>query len=250
MKIALFALTGFGNSVLRALVRAGQTPVLVGTRTEVGAHPYFQERDITEEARSLGIPVRTDLPDAEWFNNQGINVLLTTTFHLVIPKSVLHSVPIALNLHPSLLPAYRGASPCYWVIKNGERETGLTLHELTSTLDGGRILNRLSVAIEPTDTQGTLRKKLANLSGDFVVKTLAALEKSEIAFFPQDEKQATSFPRFSLEKNQEIDADADPKEIGRHIRALSPWPGAKFRGRPVASYDEVKRLRQERSSQV
>src|SRR4051812_15129291 len=124
MKIALFALTGLGNSILRSLATNKIEVAIVVTRKEKGAFPYYEEISITAEAQSLGIPVAFDLPSGAWLKENHVNCILTATFHQLIPETLIQSVEYALNLHPPLLPAYRGASPFFWVIKNGEKKTG------------------------------------------------------------------------------------------------------------------------------
>ena len=87
-----------------------------------------------------------------------------------------------MSFHPSLLPEYRGACPFYWVILNGEKETGVTVHKVEEKIDSGDILLKKFINVSSSETQGSLRKKLAKLTGEAVIETIKILQKKQFFF--------------------------------------------------------------------
>ena len=240
MRIALFALTGFGNPILRALKYLGAEVKLVATRQETGPNPYYPERDFTEEATEMGFSVMTSLPTPSQLNQLRLDVLLTATYHRILTAEHIDAAPLALNLHPSLLPKYRGASPIFWAIRNGEKQTGLSLHELTTQVDQGRLWAQMSVDILPSETQGSLRKKLADASGTFLRKNLPAILENLVEPVEQDEKKATHYPRFDRDIHSQLDLQQTWEEVERHFRALYPWPGTYVNGHLITTLEELR----------
>src|SRR3989338_11236486 len=99
----------------------------------------------------------------------------------------------ALNLHGSLLPKYRGRAPVNWVLLNGEKETGLTLHHMVKQADAGDIVAQKKVAISREDTALTLFKKLVPFTGEIIKENLALLEKGRAPRMPQNHAEATVY---------------------------------------------------------
>jgi len=132
---------------------------------------------------------------------------------------------LALNLHASLLPKYRGAAPINWAIIHGERETGLSVISLAQRMDGGLIYGQCRTAIDPMQTAGELHDRLAALGPDLVADVLRQFEAGDLAGRPQDESQVTRAPKLSAADRQ-IDFDADPQAVRARVHGLTPWPGA------------------------
>ena len=133
-----------------------------------------------------------------------------------------------INLHGSLLPRYRGAAPIARAILNGETVTGLTLFRLVSRMDAGPIVWQGASPIEPTETAGDLRHRLALLGGPAVVATLDAIESGQAQFVPQDDSLATSAHKLS-KLDSAIDWNQPAGVIAARIRGLFPWPGVHVR---------------------
>ncbi|MCX2726094.1 methionyl-tRNA formyltransferase [Thermomicrobium sp. 4228-Ro] len=144
----------------------------------------------------------------------------------LIPKSLL-DVPAHgfLNVHPSLLPKYRGASPIQAAILNGDSETGVTVIQLTPELDAGPIVRQVRVAIYPDDTAATLAERLAAVAAELLPETIRQWVAGTIVPTPQDERLA-SYTRPLTKEDGRIDWTRTAREIERHIRAMQPWPGA------------------------
>lgn len=232
LRIGLFALTGFGTPVLRALHGGGMSPCMVVTRQEPDAYPYYPERPITEEARELGISVFLDAEGEEAAKRDPPDVLLVASYHRVIPSDAFRQARWAFNIHPSLLPRYRGASPCFWALREGESETGVTVHVLTDETDRGDIVWQRAVEVSADETQGTLRRKLADVFAVAVVELMEVLDRGNIDSRPQDESLSTWQPRLRPE-DRVLDLGLDPRGVERQFRALSPFPGALYDGRAV-----------------
>jgi methionyl-tRNA formyltransferase len=144
----------------------------------------------------------------------------------LIPRWLLDLPPHGfLNVHPSLLPRYRGASPIPHAILNGDPETGVTVIRLTEELDAGPILAQERVPIGPQDTAGTLEARLARVAADLLLRTLQVLEQGEIHPRPQDASAATYCGKLTKEDGH-IRWEEPAEQIERRIRAMDPWPGA------------------------
>lgn len=233
LRLALFALTGFGNTTLLELSRAGFTPEFVVTRAEPGPYPYYREEPLPSLADRLGVPCITDIEGEARLEQEQIDVLIVATYHRIIPRSMLQRIAWPINLHPSLLPRYRGPNPFFWVIRNGEMRTGVTAHLISPVIDAGPILWSEGVEIVAGETQGSLRRRLAAVAGRGAAQTLAALAKGETTLGIQDERAATSFPRVR-DADRSLRPELTVAEAERIVRACSPFPGALAEGRLVS----------------
>lgn len=130
-----------------------------------------------------------------------------------------------LNVHPSLLPRHRGASPISAAILAGDRETGVTIILMDPGMDSGPIVAQRSSPIEDWDTAGTLTDKLAPLAADLLAETLPRWLRDEIEPRPQDHSLATKAPLLKKEHGA-IDWSLPAARIWRQVRAYNPWPGA------------------------
>ncbi len=137
-----------------------------------------------------------------------------------------------VNLHASLLPAYRGAAPVNWAIVNGETRTGLTTMQIDAGLDTGPILLQRPLEIGADETAPELARRLAGAGAPLVVETLRKLERGEVVPVAQDHAQATLAPQLEKEDGR-INWSHAAAHIYNRIRGLDPWPGAftTFRGR-------------------
>lgn len=236
MRIALLALTGIGNSVLTEMCAAGFPPTVLVTRKETGPYPYGDLPNLADEANRLGIPVMFDGEGERTILHLRPDLVLTATYHRILTGNIIASAPHAMNIHPSLLPSYRGPSPIFWTIRNGEATTGVTVHKLSADVDAGDILLQLSLEVTPLETQGTLRHRLAILAATAAVETISRISKGGLLeAIPQNTNGASYYPRFAAEQHGAIDIMASAEEIERHVRALLPWPGARFDGRRILS---------------
>lgn len=156
----------------------------------------------------------------------GPEIGVVVAYGKFIPRWLLDLPPYGvINVHPSLLPRYRGAAPIARAILNGETKTGVTVIRLTEALDAGPILAQEAVPIEPTDTAGTLEARLSELAAHLLLRTLEGITSGTIEPRPQDEEQATYFGKLTKEDGRIRWTDPADR-IERHVRAMAPWPGA------------------------
>lgn len=130
-----------------------------------------------------------------------------------------------VNLHGSLLPAYRGAAPINWAIIKGERRTGVTVIELNERFDAGAILGTSELEIKPLDTAGELHDRLAELGPGLLQEVLEKLACGEAQPIPQDETKASKAPKLKKEHGA-IHWNQPAEQIQRQILGMWPWPGA------------------------
>jgi len=154
------------------------------------------------------------------------DVIVVVAYGQIIPKTIL-DIPRygAINVHPSLLPKYRGASPIQAAIKNGDDVTGITIMLLDEQLDHGPILADRAVAIAPTDTGGTLSARLAEAGAVLLMETLPRFLGGEITPREQDHTAATVAKQLTRDDGR-IDWSRPVQEVLRAIRAYNSWPGS------------------------
>ena len=155
----------------------------------------------------------------------GCDLFVVVAFS-ILPDELL-AVPAmgAVNLHPSLLPAYRGAAPIPWTLFNGERETGVTTILLNSRVDAGDILLQKRVAVEDEETAGELEQRLAELGAGLVAATVEGVERGELQPRPQPAAGASRAPKLSREDGRLIWSQP-AAWVRNRIRGANPVPGA------------------------
>ncbi len=173
------------------------------------------------------------------------DVVVVAAYGKLLPQTVLDVPPKGtLNIHPSLLPRYRGASPVAAAILAGDRLTGVTIILLDAGMDSGPILAQREEPVAPGDTTESLTRRLAAAGAGLLMETLPRWLAGALRPVPQDHAKATLCPRIAKEDG-EIDWGRSAEEIERRIRAFYPWPGSStcwrgmglklVRGRPLAT---------------
>jgi len=148
------------------------------------------------------------------------------SFGAVIPKKVLDLFPKGvLNLHPSLLPKYRGSSPVQTAILNGEKRTGLTIIKMDEKIDHGPIVTQFEEEILPVDTAESLYYRLFSAGAKILKTILSAYLEGRIQLRSQDHSQATYTKKLTREDGK-IDWQKPTEYLDRFIRAMFPWPAA------------------------
>ncbi len=155
------------------------------------------------------------------------DVMVVAAFGQLLPQKVLDIPPCGvINLHPSLLPKYRGAAPIQWTLINGEDETGVTLMLLDIGEDTGDIICMERIPIELQDTAETLHQKLADIGARLLIDVLANLKPGEPpSATPQKHSEATHAPRLTKEMGC-INWNKSAITIHNQIRGMAGWPGA------------------------
>jgi methionyl-tRNA formyltransferase len=152
--------------------------------------------------------------------------IVVVAYGQIIPRSILAIPPKGIiNVHGSLLPAYRGAAPIQWAIVRGETETGVTTMLMDEGMDTGPILLQRKTPIRPEDTGQSLEVRLAILGAELLMETVAAWEAGALKPIPQDSDRATLAPRIK-KQDALIDWTLTAREIERRVRGFIPWPVA------------------------
>jgi methionyl-tRNA formyltransferase len=233
LRLALFALTGLGNAVLEELIKAGYPPDLVVTRAERMRYPYDESVPfIGDAAAQAGIPCVMDVEGERIVAERGTELLLVATYHRRVGGTITSRCNTAINLHPSLLPRNRGPNPFFWSIWNGDTETGVTAHLLTEELDAGAIVLQQAIGISADETQSTLRRRLSALAADMAIAVACNHARRSLTSRPQNQKQATSYPRLDDAKRR-LDPTQAVSVLRRHVNALREWPLALLGDRRV-----------------
>lgn len=204
---------------------------LVVTRRDapVGRKQILTPPPMKIAAEALGIPVfqpakvNDELPKyLEEHSLERPDFLVTVAYGHILSQRVLDIPAIApVNLHGSVLPRWRGASPIEHAILNGDRDAGVSVQIMVKELDAGPVLAAKSIPLTETATALSLRTQLAELGAQLLVDTLAAPLKP----VPQDDSQATFCGKLSREDGQLDPSVKSAEEIDRAVRALTPWPG-------------------------
>lgn len=186
---------------------------------------------VAQVARELGVPVLQpvklrDPAVVEALRALRPDVIVTVAYGKIIPPQILTLPPLGcINVHPSLLPKYRGASPIQAALANGERETGVTIMYQSEALDAGDIILQRRVPIAPDDTAQTLEARLAEEGAHALVEALVLIADGKVPRLPQDESQTTYAGKLTKESGR-IDWTQSATALVNFIRAMDPWPSA------------------------
>ncbi len=165
-------------------------------------------------------------PELEQIMSFDVDYIITVAYGQLLPQKVLDHAKVApINVHASLLPAYRGSAPLHRVLIQGEKETGITTMRMVRAMDAGDILLQDKISIDANLTVGELHDKLSALGADTLLRTLLAYEMGSIHPIPQDTSKV-SYADAILDADQEIDWHQSAVEIHNRIRGLNPWPVA------------------------
>lgn len=233
MKIIFMGTPDFAVNSLEAINDAGHEITLVVTQPDKpkGRSGALQMSDVKQCALKLGIPVfqPEKIKDPAAFDKlkeYECELIVVAAFGQIIPEEILKFPKYGcINVHASLLPRLRGASPIQTAILEGDAETGVTIQQMGVGLDTGDILSQSRIPIDKDDTGGSLFDKLADLGAELVVKTIEDIGEGRIRPCPQDEDKASYAKKIDKSMGR-IDWNMDACEIERLIRALDPWPSA------------------------
>jgi methionyl-tRNA formyltransferase len=228
---AVFAYHTFGARALEALLARDERVVAVVTHPDdPGEGDWFES--VAELARIHRLPLliapSPRLPViVETLRAQGPDVVLSVWYRRLLGPDLLALPRIAaLNLHGSLLPAYRGRAPVNWVLVNGELQTGVTLHHMTAEADAGDIVAQQAIDIEPDDTALTLYTRMVKVGVGLLLDAYPAVLASTAPRIPQDHARATVFPRRRPEDGR-VEWTWSAARIADMIRAVThPYSGA------------------------
>lgn len=241
VRLVFFGTPEFALPSLEKLIKSEFKPVAVVTSPDkpVGRQQTITPPPVKVLAQKHKIPVLQpeklkDPGFVEKMKNLKPDLIVVAAYGKILPKEIL-DIPRwgCLNLHPSLLPKYRGPSPIQFAILNAEKETGITIFKMNEKMDEGPILAQKSMTIKPEGTNLTLRQKLSNLGVNLLISSLEKWitfnlmpEKVKKIFQlqPQNHQLAT-YTKILTKQDGKIFWNKPAQEIDRQIRAFLPWPG-------------------------
>lgn len=222
----------FGAIILEGLINNNYKPILVMTEPDkpVGRDQAITPPPVKVAALRYQVPVEQPENIENWklkIRDFNPDLIIVAAYRQILPKAILEIPQYGcLNIHPSLLPKYRGPSPIQHTILNGDKETGVTIIKMTEKIDAGPIISVSKLTSQISEiTAGELLKELANLGAKTLVETIPKIIEGKIEPILQDNLKAT-YTRIIKREDGKIDWQKPAEEIARQIRAFSPWPGA------------------------
>jgi methionyl-tRNA formyltransferase len=181
------------------------------------------------ESRGLNVmtPAKVGAPESlHALERLTPDLFVVVAYGQYIPSTVIQlACHEAINVHPSLLPKYRGAAPIQWAILNGDQQTGVSIIYLAKKMDAGDILRQECCPIEPDDTSALLHDRLAELGADLLLETIDDIRNDRVSRTVQNEADAVEISKLAKEDGK-IDWSMPAETIRNRIRAFDPWPGS------------------------
>ncbi|OGW86280.1 MAG: methionyl-tRNA formyltransferase [Omnitrophica bacterium RIFCSPHIGHO2_02_FULL_46_11] len=240
MKIVFFGSSDFSIPVLKALVASNHSVVHVVTTPDKkkGRGQKLASTVVKEFALSHKLPVSapeklSDPSVSATMQKLDADMLVVASYGKLIPSSVF-TIPkvAALNVHPSLLPKYRGASPIQQALLNGDQQTGVSIAEIIKELDAGDVFSQVTTHIDKDENALELSHRLGEMAGLLFLKVIQQFENGSVVRTPQDAAQSTYAAKLEKESGK-IDWGKSAEQIHNQVRACFPWPSAFtfFRGK-------------------
>jgi methionyl-tRNA formyltransferase len=233
LRIMMLGTGDFAVPTFEHLIGTGHNLIALVTQPDrpQGRKQELIPSAIKKSAEARGIPVLqpedVNAPASlDRIRNLKPDVLVTAAYGQILSAALL-SIPSlgGINLHGSILPAYRGAAPIARAIENGETETGVTVIRMTPQIDAGGILSIARAPIGPDDTAEEVEERLAELGAPLVAEAIAALATGNVTILPQDRSKVTKAPKLRKEDGR-IDWSRPAHSIHNLVRAMQPWPVA------------------------
>lgn len=223
-KIIFIGTPEFGAITLEGLIKGGYKPVLVVTSPDkpVGRKQILTPSPVKLLAEKYDIEICQ--PNSGQIKNCRPDLIIVAAYGKILPKEILEIPKYGcLNVHPSLLPKYRGPTPVQFSILNGDEETGVTIILMDEQIDHGPILAQKTTVIGAKETAKQLQNRLAQIGVELLIDAIPDWIRDQIKPNPQDEKKV-SYTKILTRENGKIDWKKPAKDIERQIRAFDPWP--------------------------
>ncbi|MCL5292795.1 MAG: methionyl-tRNA formyltransferase [Actinobacteria bacterium] len=233
MRLVFMGTPGFSVPTLKALVSGGHNVLLAVSQPDRpgGRGLALRPTPVKAAAVALGVPVAQPetLKDPDFGRNLEeieLDAIIVAAYGKILPKWLL-GLPKegCLNVHASILPAYRGAAPIQRALMDGVEETGVTIMRMDEGMDTGDILLVREISVGPGETAGELSARLSEIGAEAMVEALDRLAKGMLDRTHQDHTRATYAPKVGKEEAG-IDWSASCRRIKNLVRALNPVPGA------------------------
>lgn len=231
---AFFGTGPLAESVLASLVRSGYVPKLLVTKpdSEQGRHMQLTAPHIKTWSEMKGInvlqPMKLDSEFSYKLQATSYDLFIVASYGKIIPNEILALAKLGtLNVHPSLLPLYRGPSPIESVLLDGHMTTGVSIMKLDAEMDHGPVLVQNAFMIPADATSGKLEVSCGQAGGELLVSVLESYMDGTLVPKEQDHSKATFCKKITKDMG-EIKLTTDANEVRRKFRALTPWPSVYF----------------------
>lgn len=241
MRLVFMGTPDFAVPALQALVRGGHDVAGVFTQPDrpAGRGKNLKPSSVKAAAKELGLPVFQPAAiktaaGIEQLRALAPECIIVVAYGQILSAEILNLPPKGcINLHASLLPAYRGAAPIHWSVIKGETHTGVTTMLMDKGLDTGDILLKREVPISAEATTGEIHDVLAGLGGELLLETLESLAAGTLKPIPQTGE--SNYAPLLNRSHERLDWLGRAEQLHNQIRGLNPWPGAfaLFRGEPL-----------------
>lgn len=232
MKIIFLGTPHFAKNILECLINSSHQVVAVVCQPNrsVGRKQILEAPETKVLAEKYGIPVyqfnKIRLEGVEPLKALNADIMVTAAYGQILSREVLDITPNGvINVHGSVLPAYRGSSPVQWSLINGEKTLGVTILKTDVGIDNGPVIFSEGFDIEEKDTVETLLDRISAIGCPLLLKALEDIERGEVSYFPQEENRASYYPMLKKE-NAVIDFNKPAEEIKNFIRGMANWPVA------------------------
>ena len=240
MRILMFGMTQIAVKGLKRLISLNKYPV--GMVVSPIYNQDIENIKIICHEHSIPVYCFENINNKEFIsvvkNELKPDLLLTYTFPQKIGQELLAIPKLGINMHPALLPSYRGSNPYFWTIANGETMTGVTFHYLTSEFDAGDIILQEEIPISPKDTCGLVIYRQEEIAANMLEKLLTLIETNTITSTPQPAGDFPKAPKPNINETF-IHWDWPTSKIINRIRALNPYNGAltQYKNQLIAIYE-------------
>ena len=246
MKVVYMGTPDFSVGALEAIINSGHEVIAVVTQPDKpkGRSKELQISPVKACALKYNLPLfqPVKIKEAEAvvkLREFEADIFVVAAFGQILSKEILTMPKYGcINIHASLLPKYRGASPIQWAVLNGEEVSGVTIMQMDEGIDTGDILMQETVTLDAKETGESLFDKLAVCGADLIVKALDAIEAGEVTPVPQDENLSTHVGMLKKEFGR-MDFSQDAVVLERKIRGLNSWPSAYtyYKGKTLKIWD-------------
>jgi len=242
MRVVFFGSSFFSSRILNSIYKEGVEFPLVVTKKpkEKGRGRRKQPTPVGIISRKLSLPlIEIDNPNTaeveDAIKKTGVDVLLLASYAAILKNIILETVKYPLNIHPSLLPKYRGSAPIKRAIMNNETKTGITVFIMDEKIDTGGIILKKEVDIKENEVASELEERLANVSAEIILPVLEKIEKGELLNLTKQEEDKVIYAPKILKEELEIDWEESALKVAGKINGLSYNPGAItfFRGKRI-----------------
>lgn len=234
MRVVFMGTPDFAVGTLEAIVAAGYEVAGVVTQPDKpqGRSKALVPTPVKAAALAHGLevyqPVRIRSEEAiQRVREMKPDVIVVVAFGQLIPREILKMAPYGcLNVHASLLPAYRGAAPIQWAVLNGDRESGVTIMRMDEGLDTGDMISKVIVPLDEKETSDSLFDKLADAGARLLTETLPSVADGTAVYEKQPEESTTAYAGMIKKQMGLIDWNRSAVEIERWVRGMNSWPSA------------------------